>query len=189
MGDQLLPLPLSKRSVHPCVDVQRIFSAEGPWPTPWMDRALPVAAGIANRHPERTVFTRFIPPERPDQMPDMWRRYYRRWQVATRECLDPRLLELMQLLAAPPAPVIDKTRYFTAAEDKTALYIRWRGLRRFAPMALDAAAGFLAGGSAAMLRLKASIRLTTFSREGAIGSAGAGSFARFFLRIRTSAFL
>jgi hypothetical protein len=38
-------------------------------------------------------------------------------------------------------------------------------LRRFAPIALDVAAGFLAGGSAAMLRLKASIRFITFSRE------------------------
>ena len=38
MGDQLLPLPLTERSVHLCVDMQRIFSAEGPWPTPWMDR-------------------------------------------------------------------------------------------------------------------------------------------------------
>ena len=85
MGDQLLPLPLTERSVHLCVDMQRIFSAEGPWPTPWMDRVLPVAAALANRHPERTVFTRFIPPERPDQMPGMWRRYYTRWRVATRE--------------------------------------------------------------------------------------------------------
>jgi nicotinamidase-related amidase len=94
--------------------MQRIFSAEGPWPTPWMDRVLPVAAALANRHPERTVFTRFIPPERPDQMPGMWRRYYTRWRMATRECLDLRLLELMPPLAAfcPPATVIDKTRYF-----------------------------------------------------------------------------
>ena len=60
MGDQLLPLPLTERSVHLCVDMQRIFSAEGPWPTPWMDRVLPVAAALANRHPKRTVFTRFI---------------------------------------------------------------------------------------------------------------------------------
>jgi nicotinamidase-related amidase len=76
-----------------------------------MDRVLPVVAALANRHPERTVFTRFIPPERPDQMPGMWRRYYRRWRVATRERLDLRLLEVMPPLAAlcPPATVIDKT--------------------------------------------------------------------------------
>ena len=32
MGDQLLPSSLTERSVHLCVDMQRIFSAEGPWP-------------------------------------------------------------------------------------------------------------------------------------------------------------
>jgi nicotinamidase-related amidase len=70
MGDQLLPLPLIERTVYLCVDKQG-YLAEGPWPTPWMDRVLPVVAALANRHPERTAFTRFIPPERPDQMPDV----------------------------------------------------------------------------------------------------------------------
>jgi nicotinamidase-related amidase len=76
MGDQLLPFPLTERSVHLCVDMQRIFSAEGRWSTPWMDKVLPVVAKLASRHQERTVFTRFIPPQRPDQMPGMWQRYY-----------------------------------------------------------------------------------------------------------------
>jgi hypothetical protein len=108
--------------------MQRIFSAEGPWPTPWMDRVLPVAAALANRHPERTVFTRFIPPERPDQMPGMWRRYYMRWRLPTRKCPDLRLLELMPPLAAlcPPATVIDKTRYSALAEPKLAEHLRQR---------------------------------------------------------------
>jgi hypothetical protein len=51
-------------------------------------RSLPVVTELANRHTERTVFTRFIPPERPDQMPGIWQRYYTRWRVATRDCLD-----------------------------------------------------------------------------------------------------
>ena len=78
-----------------------------------MERVLPVVAALAGRHPERTVFTRFIPPERLDQMPGTWQRYYTRWRTATRECLDVRLLELMPPLSAlcPPATVIDKTRY------------------------------------------------------------------------------
>jgi hypothetical protein len=63
MGDRLLPLPLTERSVHLCVGMQRIFSAEGPWPTPWMDRVLPVVDALASRHPERTVFTLFVPSE------------------------------------------------------------------------------------------------------------------------------
>jgi len=35
MGDALLSFPLTERSVHLCVDMQRIFSAEGPWPAPY----------------------------------------------------------------------------------------------------------------------------------------------------------
>ena len=42
-----------------------------------------------------------------------WQRYYTRWKAATREHLDPALLELLPPLAklCPPATVIDKTRY------------------------------------------------------------------------------
>jgi nicotinamidase-related amidase len=128
MGDRLLPLPLTERSVHLCVGMQRIFSAEGPWPTPWMDRVLPVVDALASRHPERTVFTRFVPSERPDEMPGMWQRYYTRWRVATRERLDRRLLGLMPPLAAlcPPATVIDKTRYSAFAEPELVEHLRQR---------------------------------------------------------------
>ena len=114
MADDLHPYPLTRRTVHLCVDMQRLFSTEGPWPTPWMDRVLPVVTELASRHPERTVFTRFIPPERATDMPGMWQRYYTRWKAATREHLDPALLELLPPLAklCPPAqPIIDKTRY------------------------------------------------------------------------------
>jgi nicotinamidase-related amidase len=118
MADQLRPYPLTPRTVHLCVDMQRIFSAEGPWPTPWMHRVLPVVAELAGRHPERTVFTRFITPRRPEDMPGLWRRYYARWKEATREHLDPALLQLLPPLAklCPPAAVIDKTRYSGFAE-------------------------------------------------------------------------
>ena len=61
-----------EHSIHLCVDMHRLFSAEGP--TPWMDKVLPLVVALAGRHPERTVFTRFIPPERPEQLPGMWRR-------------------------------------------------------------------------------------------------------------------
>jgi nicotinamidase-related amidase len=61
MGDQLLSLPVIERSVHLCVDIQRIFSDEGPWPTPWMDRVLPVVASLASRNPERTVLPASFP--------------------------------------------------------------------------------------------------------------------------------
>lgn len=109
--------------------MQRIFSADGPWPTPWMDRVLPVVFALAQRFPERTVFTRFITPQRADDMPGTWRRYYEKWRKATREHLDPRLLELLPPLAslAPPATVIDKSRYSAFAEPHLLTHLRRRG--------------------------------------------------------------
>jgi nicotinamidase-related amidase len=108
-----LRAPLTVRAVHLCVDMQRLFSQDGPWPTPWLDRVLPVAVKLAERFPERTVFTRFIPPRTPDEMPGSWRHYYERWRNATREQVDPGLIDLLPPLAgfAPPAQVIDKTHY------------------------------------------------------------------------------
>jgi nicotinamidase-related amidase len=129
MANELIPIPLTARTVHLCVDMQRIFSTQGPWPTPWMERVLPVVAELAGRHPARTVFTRFITPRRPDDMPGMWQRYYTRWRGATRECLDPELLELLPPLArlCPPAVVIDKSRYSAFAEPALFAHLQARG--------------------------------------------------------------
>jgi nicotinamidase-related amidase len=128
MADGLHSYPLTPRTVHLCVDMQRIFSAEGLWATPWMDRVLPVVAELANRYPERTMFTRFITPRRPDDMPGMWQRYYTRWKEATREHLDPALLELLPELAklCPPATVINKTRYSAFAEPELLSHLQAR---------------------------------------------------------------
>src|ERR1700741_1342033 len=105
--------PLTDRTLHLCVDMQRLFSDEGPWPTPWMTRVLPRVAQLAERFPERTIFTRFIPPLRPENLPGMWGRYYTRWREVTRERVHPSLLELMSPLAelVPPAEVVDKQTY------------------------------------------------------------------------------
>ncbi|TCT03502.1 cysteine hydrolase family protein [Aquabacter spiritensis] len=107
-------------AVHLCIDMQRLFSEAGPWPTPWMPRVLPVARRIAERHPARTLFTRFVPPHRPEDRPGMWRIYYERWRAATRAELDPALIGLMPELAAltPPAVTLDKPGYsaFTAPD-------------------------------------------------------------------------
>jgi nicotinamidase-related amidase len=105
--------PLTRRAVHLCIDMQRIFAPGGLWATPWMERVLPVVTEIAGRYPERSVFTRFITPERPEAMPGTWLAYYRRWHQATRSELDPQWLELLDPLRrlAPPATVVDKSRY------------------------------------------------------------------------------
>jgi hypothetical protein len=74
------------------------------------------------------VFTRFITPNRADDMPGMWQRYYTRLQLTTRERLDPSLLDLLPPLArlSPPATVIDKTRYSGFAEPQLLAHLRAR---------------------------------------------------------------
>lgn len=121
--------PLTDRTVHLCIDMQRIFSTEGPWPTPWMERVLPAVVRIVERFPERTVFTRFITPERPEDMPGTWRQYYERWRPTTREYLDIRMLDLMPPLGqfVPPAAVIDKPVYSAFAGHKLTDLLRERG--------------------------------------------------------------
>ena len=94
-----------------------------------VDGASPsVVVEIAARFPERTIFTRFITPQRPDEMPGTWRRYYEKWGETTRERLDPRLLELLPPLTklVPPATVIDKTRYSGFAEPQLLYHLRER---------------------------------------------------------------
>jgi hypothetical protein len=93
--------------------MQLIFAEVTPWHTPWIGRVLPIIEEIARRHARRTVFTRFLPPADPAEMPGSWQRYYRRWRELTLEQLDPALLELVPPLArlVPPATVIDKHVY------------------------------------------------------------------------------
>ncbi|QRM35216.1 cysteine hydrolase family protein [Microvirga sp. VF16] len=122
--------PLGPGTLHLCIDMQHLFSVDGPWPTPWMERVLPTVAQIAERAPDRTVFTRFIPPERPEDMPGTWRRYYEHWRETTREHLDPRLLELMPPLQrlVPPATVLEKPVYSAFAGHKLRDLVRERGI-------------------------------------------------------------
>jgi len=124
MGVMKAPIDSSAR--HLCIDMQRLFSREGPWPTPWMERVLPVVEAITERAPHRTVFTRFIPPEKPEDMPGMWRAYYEKWREVTRQRLDPALLELMPGLKrfVPPATVIDKMTYSALAHDDLAARLK-----------------------------------------------------------------
>jgi nicotinamidase-related amidase len=105
--------PLTKRSLHLCIDMQRLFADATPWHTPWMARVLPAVEEIASRFADRTVFTRFVPPEHAQDMPGSWQRYYERWSALTLARLDPTLVELVPTLArfVPPATVIDKHVY------------------------------------------------------------------------------
>jgi nicotinamidase-related amidase len=100
-------------TVHLCIDMQRLFSDEGPWPTPWMPRVLPMVIRLVAHAPQRTVFTRFMPPRRAEAAPGRWRAYYDKWPMVTQERIDPALLDILPELRrhAPPAHVVDKAGY------------------------------------------------------------------------------
>ncbi|KPG01680.1 cysteine hydrolase [Rhodopseudomonas sp. AAP120] len=100
-------------AAHLCIDMQRIFSVGGVWETPWMARVGPAIVDVASRYRHRTIFTRFIPPERAEDCAGRWRRYYERWKAATREQLPPDQLDLVPELArlVPPGVVVDKPVY------------------------------------------------------------------------------
>jgi nicotinamidase-related amidase len=102
-----------RNGVHLCVDMQRIFSKGGIWETPWMERVTPVILNVVERWPERTIFTRFITPQHPDERPGRWRQYFVRWKAATRAELKGDELELLPEFRrhVPPATVIDKPAY------------------------------------------------------------------------------
>jgi len=100
-------------AVHLCIDMQNIFAKGGVWETPWMERALPVISNVAARYKERTVFTRFVTPQQPEDRPGQWQAYFRKWERATRATLEPADLDIVPALSrySPPALVVDKPAY------------------------------------------------------------------------------
>lgn len=82
-------------TVHLCVDMQRLFTEETEWQTPWIHKILPQVFALTERVPEHTVFTRFIPVEKKGQGHGMWKKYYEHWDCMTLEQLDKRLVELL----------------------------------------------------------------------------------------------
>jgi nicotinamidase-related amidase len=93
--------------------MQTLFAEETEWHTPWMAKVLPVVERLAYCHPDRTIFTRFIPATAPSACGGAWRRYYTRWRSMTLEALPPSGIELVPSLMrlVPPAEVVDKHVY------------------------------------------------------------------------------
>jgi nicotinamidase-related amidase len=105
--------PLTPNTLHLCIDMQNLFAQATPWHTPWMARVLPAVEEIVSRVSEWTIFTRFVPPQRPQDLPGSWQRYYARWSDMTLRRIDPDLIKLVPQLArfVSPAELIDKHVY------------------------------------------------------------------------------
>lgn len=105
--------PLGANCLHLCVDMQRLFAPGSPWAVPWLEKVLPAVEALCAHRPERTVFTRFVPPQRLGEAVGSWARYYQRWECVTGEALGPEAVRLVPILErfVPPAQVVDKSVY------------------------------------------------------------------------------
>jgi nicotinamidase-related amidase len=119
---------LSPSCVHMCIDMQRMFGPDGPWPVPWIDKVMPQVCEIVRYHAGQTMFTRFMPPQSPEGMPGAWQRYYKHWRHVTLERMDPGLLALLPPLQAfvPPAAVVDRAVYSAFAGSQLATLLAQR---------------------------------------------------------------
>jgi nicotinamidase-related amidase len=104
---------LTETCLHLCVDMQRMFAEPTDWRTPWMPRVLPRIERLVAAHPDRTIFTRFLPAQHPGEGRGTWASYYRRWATMTAENLAPGMVDILPSLArfAPPAEILDKRVY------------------------------------------------------------------------------
>jgi len=102
-----------ERWTHLCIDMQRMFAEDTPWQVPWMKDVSPEVVEVASRFPQRTIFTRFIPPRNAETMPGMWKAYYEKWSMMTTDRLAPEMIELVSSLHSlvPPARIFDKFLY------------------------------------------------------------------------------
>jgi len=112
--------PLSPNTIHVAIDLQRLFAEDTVWSTPTLMGVVPNVAALVKAKPGRTLFPRFVTPERAEDAPGTWRRYYTHWAAVTRPNLAPGMLDLVAELAAlaPEDSVIDKPTHsaFAAPE-------------------------------------------------------------------------
>lgn len=77
--------PLDARTVHLCIDMQRLFLEPGPWFAEAGLAILPAIRRLLDHAPESALFTRFITAQRAEAATGSWQGYYRHWHAVTRD--------------------------------------------------------------------------------------------------------
>lgn len=128
--DDLHHGPLTGSCVHLCVDMQRMVAEPTNWHTPWMPRALPNVRRLVAAHPNRTVFTRFIPARHPGEGRGTWARYSERWPSMTQDELRAGMVDLVPELASfsPPGEIVDMSVYSPWMETDLDERLQTRGI-------------------------------------------------------------
>jgi len=121
---------IGERSLHLCIDMQKLFAPGGPWATPWLKRVLPIVATLAAHQPHQTVFTRFIPANSPADAGGRWRTYYEKWRNVTLDVIDCSLIDLVPELQifVPPACLFDWPTYSAFADGRLHTALQSRGI-------------------------------------------------------------
>lgn len=118
-------------TAHLCIDMQRLIAEPGsPWNAAWSEAVLPQVLKLVEHAPEACIFTRFIPPAAPEDMPGSWQRYYSFWRDLTSTRINPALLELMPPLNdfVPPAALLDKPVYSPFSGHRLQALLKKRGI-------------------------------------------------------------
>lgn len=118
-------------TAHLCIDMQRLIAEPGsPWNAAWSETVLPQVLRLVEHAPQACIFTRFIPPAAPEDMPGSWQRYYQYWRDLTSTRINPALLELMPPLTdfVPPAALLDKPVYSPFSGHRLQALLRERGI-------------------------------------------------------------
>jgi nicotinamidase-related amidase len=102
--------PLGPRTLHLCIDMQRLFAEKTVWHTAALPSMIDPIRRLTLLHPGRTVFTRFVTPRTAADAPGTWRRYYGHWSSVLLERMPVDMIDLVPELAdlVPPEREIDK---------------------------------------------------------------------------------
>jgi nicotinamidase-related amidase len=107
-----LHAPIGANALHVAIDMQVLFDSHPDWGVADLRRILPQVLRLAKARPDRTICTRFVPPERPEDAAGSWRRYYQYWRTATLDRAGAAAVDLVPELAALNiVGLIDKTGY------------------------------------------------------------------------------
>lgn len=111
--------PLGPKTLHLCVDMQRLFAEKTVWHTAALPSLIAPIRRLTLLHPGRTVFTRFVTPVTAAEAPGTWRRYYGHWSSVTLDRMPADLIDLVPELAdlVPPEREIDKLTHSAFTSD------------------------------------------------------------------------
>ena len=123
--------PLDATAVHICVDMQRLFAEKTDWHMPWLERVLPNVERLVAPHPERTIFSRFVPARQVGEGTGTWKGYYERWPTMTVEALGEDMVDLVPSLQrfVPPGQTVDKHVYSPWLETDLHQRLQERGIK------------------------------------------------------------